>query len=83
LPMNVVVKLFAAYQEAYGAPEIQLEVPEGTTVQQIGDRIRAPYPQLQTLTEVTRYGLNLAFVSPDTIVQAGDEVVCIPPVSGG
>jgi sulfur-carrier protein len=81
--MNVVVKLFAAYQEAYGVPEIQLEVAEGTTVQQIGDRIRAPHPHLQGLTEVTRYGVNLSFVSPDTVVQAGDEIVCIPPVSGG
>jgi sulfur-carrier protein len=81
--MNVTVKLFAAYQEAYGMTEVQLEVEAGTTVVQIGDRIRAPYPQLQSLAPMTRYGLNLAFVSPETVVHAGDEIVCIPPVSGG
>ncbi|MEQ8961643.1 MAG: MoaD/ThiS family protein, partial [Coleofasciculus sp. C2-GNP5-27] len=33
--------------------------------------------------DLTRFGINLQFVEPDTILQAGDEVVLIPPVSGG
>ncbi|MEO0378292.1 MAG: MoaD/ThiS family protein [Cyanobacteria bacterium P01_A01_bin.17] len=81
--VKVTVKLFAAYQEAYGQTEIVLELPVGTTVGEICDRIRAPYPELENLKEVTRYGLNLAFVDAETPVQEGDEVVLIPPVSGG
>jgi sulfur-carrier protein len=49
----------------------------------VGDRIRTPFPTLHPLAEVTRYGLNLGFVEPNTVVQDGDEVVLIPPVSGG
>jgi molybdopterin synthase sulfur carrier subunit len=49
----------------------------------VGDRIRAPYPELAALATLTRYGINLEFVEPDTPVQEGDEVVLIPPVSGG
>ncbi|MBD0313046.1 MAG: MoaD/ThiS family protein, partial [Microcoleus sp. T3-bin5] len=43
----------------------------------------AQYPQLEQWRDRTRFGLNLEFVSPDTILQDGDEVVLIPPVSGG
>jgi molybdopterin synthase sulfur carrier subunit len=81
--VTITVKLFAAYQEAYGKPDMILEVPLGTTVGMVGDRIREPFPLLHPLAAVTRYGVNLHFVSPGTIVQAGDEVVLIPPVSGG
>ncbi|PZD70750.1 hypothetical protein C1752_09712 [Acaryochloris thomasi RCC1774] len=81
--VKVMVKLFAAYQEAYGQTEIMLELPVGTTVGEICDRICQPYPELEELKEVTRYGLNLAFVDAGTPVQEGDEVVLIPPVSGG
>lgn len=80
---TITVKLFAAYQEAYGKPEVVLEVASGMTVGEVGDRIRYPFPVLQALAEVTRYGVNLGFVDPSTVVQEGDEVVLIPPVSGG
>jgi sulfur-carrier protein len=80
---TIIVKLFAAYQDAYGQPELTLDIPIGTTVAMVGERIREPFPSLHSLAEVTRYGVNLDFVSPDTVLQAGDEVVLIPPVSGG
>ena len=81
--MKVTVKLFAAYQDAYGQPELELEVEAGTTVLQIGDRIRAEHPSLQPLASITRYGVNLDFVEPNHAVAEGDEIVLIPPVSGG
>lgn len=81
--LTITVKLFAAYQEVYGTPELSLELPQGITVGEVGDRIRAPYPVLHSLAPVTRYGINLNFVEAETIVQEGDEVVLIPPVSGG
>ena len=80
---TITVKLFAAYQEAYDKPEVILEVASGMTVAEVGDRIRSPFPELQSLAAVTRYGVNLGFVDSDTLVQDGDEVVLIPPVSGG
>ncbi|MBE9010718.1 MoaD/ThiS family protein [Pseudanabaenaceae cyanobacterium LEGE 13415] len=81
--ISVTVKLFAAYQDAYGLPELQLELPQGTTVAQVCDRLLLDRPQLAPLKEITQFGVNLEFVSPDTIVQNGDEIVLIPPVSGG
>lgn len=81
--VTVTVKLFAAYQEACGVSELQMELPEGTCVVAVRDRLIADYPQLEPWRDVTRFGVNLAFAAPDTQLQSGDEVVLIPPVSGG
>lgn len=81
--INVTIKLFAAYQEAYGVPELVLEFPAGTTVADLRDRLIQEHPELARWRDLTRFGVNLQFVEPDTSLQAGDEVVLIPPVSGG
>ncbi|MBL1177707.1 MoaD/ThiS family protein [Pantanalinema sp. GBBB05] len=83
LTIAVTVKLFAAYQEACGVSEVQMELPFGTAVSAVRDRLIAQHPQLAEWRELTRFGINLQFVEPDTVLQSGDEVVLIPPVSGG
>jgi len=81
--IQVRVKLFAAYQEAYGQDELNLTLPSDITVSQLIDRLLAEQPQLERWRDVTRYGVNLAFVEGDRPLNDGDEVVFIPPVSGG
>jgi sulfur-carrier protein len=81
--VTVTIKLFAAYQEAYGVPELVLEFPPQTPVSAVLDTLIAEHPELEKWRNLTRFGVNLQFVEPDTIVQKGDEVVLIPPVSGG
>lgn len=81
--IQVTVKLFAAYQEACGTSELQLQVPAGAPVATVRDRLIAQHPQLAQWRDLTRFGVNLQFVEPTTPLQDGDEVVLIPPVSGG
>ena len=81
--ITVTVKLFAAYQEACGVSEMQLEVERDAAVMVVRDRLIAQYPQLAQWRDLTRFGVNLQFVEPDIPVNDGDEVVLIPPVSGG
>jgi sulfur-carrier protein len=81
--IQVTVKLFAAYQEAYGVPELTLELPEGTTVSQVCDRLISEHAELEQWRNLTRFGVNLQFSEANTVLQDGDEVVMIPPVSGG
>ncbi len=80
---TITVKLFAAYQEAYGVSELTLEFPENTSVEAVREHLIKEHPQLAKWRDVTRFGVNFNFVEPDTILQDGDEVVLIPPVSGG
>ena len=81
--ITITLKLFAAFGEAYGVSEVTLELPPDTPVSQVLESSIAQYPQLEQWRDRTRFGLNMEFVSPDTILQDGDEVVLIPPVSGG
>jgi sulfur-carrier protein len=81
--ITITVKLFAVYQEAYKVPELKLEFPDGTPVQTVQEYLQSEHPELEKWQDVTRFGINLLFVEPDTILQNGDEVVLIPPVSGG
>ncbi len=82
-PIQVTVKLFAIYQEILKTPEIQLELPAESTVSTVLDQLIAQYPMLQTWRDVTQFGVNLEQSPPDRPLEAGDEVVLIPPVSGG
>ncbi|MDE5089262.1 MAG: MoaD/ThiS family protein [Trichodesmium sp. St15_bin1_1] len=81
--ITITLKLFAAYQEAYKVPELQLSVSPGTTVSQLLDNIISQHSELEKWRHITKFGINLNFVPPETILQDGDEVVLIPPVSGG
>ena len=81
--ISVTVKLFAAYQEAYQVSELMLELPPETTVALVLDQLVNEHPELNQWRNLTRFGVNLQFVEPDTTLQNGDEVVLIPPVSGG
>ena len=80
--ITVTVKLFAVYQEAYTVPELILEFPPKTPVVEVQERLISEHPELEQWRNLTRFGINLDFVEPDTILQDGDEVVLIPPVSG-
>ena len=76
--MQVRVRLFAGLRERAGSPEVALELPDGASV---GDALA----QLSSLTEGVPVVLavNRQYAQHDDILQAGDEVALIPPVSGG
>lgn len=81
--ITITVKLFAAYQEAYGSSELMLKFPSQTPVKLVLDKLISDHPELESWSNITRFGINLQFVDSDTLLQDGDEVVLIPPVSGG
>jgi molybdopterin synthase sulfur carrier subunit len=81
--MTVKVKLFAIYQEVYSQSELTLEVTPKTTVQDIFQNLIKDKSELIFWAKITRFAVNLTFVSPDYILQEGDEIAFIPPVSGG
>jgi sulfur-carrier protein len=81
--ITVTIKLFAVYQEAVGANEISYQFPPNTPVKAVLDSLTLDRPQLAKWRDVTRFGINLEFVEPERIMLDRDEVVLIPPVSGG
>ena len=79
--MWVQVRYFAAVREIIGDTAARWELPEGATVGDLWGRLAAANPPLRELTCTA--AVNQEYVSPETVLADGDEVVFIPPVSGG
>ncbi|MEM8503425.1 MAG: MoaD/ThiS family protein [Cyanobacteria bacterium P01_D01_bin.1] len=81
--ITITLKLFAVYQETVGLSEKVMILPEGTTAGGVRDRLITDYPKLSDWKDLTRFGINLQFADASTPLKNGDELVLIPPVSGG
>jgi molybdopterin converting factor subunit 1 len=81
--MQITVKLFALMREKAGTDTIALEVPAGAAVTQALATLVRQYPVLEPYMVNTRLSVHMDFVDPDTTLAEGDELVLIPPVSGG
>jgi molybdopterin synthase sulfur carrier subunit len=81
--ITISIQLFSVYQEAFGTSEISYRFPPNTPVSAVLERAIAERPQLARWRDVTRFGIDLEFVDPQTILGDRNEVVLIPPVSGG
>lgn len=81
--IKIKVKLFAIYQEAFETSELDLVLSNKQSVGNVLESLIEQKPYLEKWREVTRFGVNLQFVEADTLLQDGDEIVLIPPVSGG
>ena len=81
--IEIKVKLFAIYQEVFKTAELNLVLGDRATAGDVLESLIEQQPQLARWREVTRFGVNLQFVPQDTLLNDGDEIVLIPPVSGG
>ena len=81
--MQITVKLFALMREKAGIDTISLEVPARAAVTQALATLVCQYPMLEPYISNTRCSLHMDFVDPGTTLAEGDELVLIPPVSGG
>ncbi len=81
--MQITVKLFALMREKAGTDTIPLEVPAGAALTQVLAILVRQYPILEPYMANTRFALRMDFVDPNTTLAEGDELVLIPPVSGG
>ncbi len=81
--MNVTVKFFAILRERAGIAEIAKELPQGTTVTELWQLLQKEYPKLDVPGIRLLYAVNQSYVSSDHRLGDRDEVVFVPPVSGG
>ena len=79
----VTLRLFAVFREALGTSTLTQEVPEGTTVEQVLAQLIDRFPALAGAEAAVSFSVNRTYATAETVLQAGDEVAFIPPVSGG
>ena len=81
--MKVKVRFFAAMRDAVGAGEAHLDLAEGATPYDVWRRLAAEHPALRTRRPGVAAAVNRRYAAFDTALRDGDEVVFVPPVSGG
>jgi molybdopterin synthase catalytic subunit len=81
--VRVRVHLFARYREAAGRQQVDLDLPEGGTVETAWKAVVSHHPQLEQYRPYTLFALGHDYVEPDHPLKSGDELLLFPPVSGG
>jgi len=76
------VRFFARLRELAGNETEALQVPPGSRLQDVYETLRGKHAALP-LRESVRAAHNQEFADWSTVVQDGDEVAFVPPVSGG
>lgn len=82
---KVQVKLlfFASLKDIVGSRQLDLEVPSGSTVNDLLERLEARYPAIGRYRPIVLTSVNEEYVDRASVISDGDEVAIFPPVSGG
>lgn len=81
--MKVAVKLFAAARELAGREEVELELPAAASAAEVRAALAEQCAALAPLVARSLLAVNAEYVDDATVIQRGDELALIPPVSGG
>jgi molybdopterin converting factor subunit 1 len=81
--MRVRVRLFASLREAVGASEVELNLPDGATAETAWQSLSAAHAELGPRRARLTAAVNRRYAPFDTALRDGDELVFVPPVSGG
>jgi molybdopterin converting factor small subunit len=80
--IRITVELVGRAAEA-GERTVSLELPDGATPGDVAERLVGRFPALAWLRQAAKPAVNLEYTTWDHLLQDGDEVAFIPPVSGG
>jgi len=80
--MIVKVLCFGITKEILGSFEKEIELEDGGTVNDLKSKLIAEYPDFSKLTSL-RIAVNEEYGNEALVLTEKDEVVLIPPVSGG
>jgi molybdopterin synthase catalytic subunit len=81
--IHVRVRLFAVQRELAGTREVPLVLAARATVDDAWDALVARIPALRPGRESVRFAINGDYADAAQTLAEGDELACIPPVSGG
>ena len=81
--MRVRLLYFAVLRDIAGTSQAEIDVPIGTSIDAIWQRLRQQYGELAAYRQPPLVALNEEYVAPDQVLRDGDELAFIPPVAGG
>jgi molybdopterin converting factor subunit 1 len=77
------VRLFAGLRQLVGKRDLTMELPDGSTIMELRDRLAEEYPVVRPFLRTLVYAVDEEYVPTEHVVSDGDLVAVIPPVSGG
>lgn len=80
--MQIKVLAFGIAKEILGNRQLSLELPEAASVQDLKDHLVQQFPDFEKLRSLS-IAVNQNYVEDSRSLHPQDEVVIIPPVSGG
>jgi len=81
--MVVTVLLFSVLRESVGAGRLEVELAHEATGEDLLYRLAGSYPVFGEMMSSIRLARNDVYVESGVLLQDGDEVAVLTPVSGG
>jgi len=81
--MKIRVLFFGVTHDLAGLQQEEAEIPEGSSLDGLWERYAARFPRLNDLSTVLLLAVNQEIANRARVLQDGDEVAFLPPVSGG
>jgi molybdopterin converting factor subunit 1 len=82
-PMRIRVLYFAVVRERLGREHEEFDLPAGATVAGLLEELERRYDAVAGLRRHLQVARNQEIARPETVLEEGDEIALIPPVSGG
>ena len=80
--MKIKLTAYGIARDILESRNIEFECKSGTTIGSLMEELTQAYPLLANLTSVA-FAVNEEYAQLDYHIQPGDQIVIIPPVSGG
>ena len=81
--MRVTVRLFARLRDIAGAAELSRDLASGATIGDLWRQLANEVPELANYERSISTAINADYAKMDRVVDDGDEIAFLPPVSGG
>lgn len=81
--LKVKLLFFASCRDIVGEKEMDFEVSSNANLGELKRILGGSYPRLGAMGGILSLAVNAEYANDATILQDGDEIAFIPPVSGG
>ena len=81
--MKVEVQFFSRLRDLVGASQMERELPDGQTINDLLESLYGSFPRLREWDEHILTAVGLEYAGRGEALREGDSVSVMPPVQGG